>query len=147
GQRAAEGVGGAAIGDGRQRGPRRRRARRGRGALRGGRRRDRDGAGHRQRRPRPGGGVDGGGHGADADGDDDEDGVDEEGGKSGPAGLVVHYALSSASQRAACLAWYVITRSAPARRMAVSDSRTAARSSKAPAAAAARSMAYSPLTQ
>src|ERR1035437_6132102 len=40
-----------------------------------------------------------------------------------------------------------MTRSAPARRMAVSASRTAARSSKAPAAAAACSMAYSPLTQ
>src|SRR6476469_3098730 len=50
------------------------------------------------------------------------------------------------SHSAASLAQYVMTRSAPARRIAVSDSRMAVRRSSAPAAAAASSMAYSPET-
>ena len=50
------------------------------------------------------------------------------------------------SQSAASLAWYVRIRSAPARRMPVRISRIAARSSIQPFAAAAFTMAYSPLT-
>src|SRR5581483_6114669 len=50
------------------------------------------------------------------------------------------------SQVASSLAQYVITTSAPARRIDVSASTAAARSSRSPAAAAAFSMAYSPET-
>lgn len=53
---------------------------------------------------------------------------------------------SSFSQPATSLAQYVTTMSAPARRTEVSTSRTAARRSTAPAAAAASTMAYSPET-
>src|SRR5207249_12175893 len=50
------------------------------------------------------------------------------------------------SQPASSFAQYVITTSAPARRIDVSDSIAAARSSRSPAAAAAFSIAYSPET-
>ena len=50
------------------------------------------------------------------------------------------------SHAAASFAWYVMTRSAPARRIEVRTSRTAARRSSQPFAAAAAIIAYSPLT-
>src|SRR5207342_1633578 len=50
------------------------------------------------------------------------------------------------SHAAASFAWYVMTRSAPARRINVRTSRTAARRSSQPFAAAAATIAYSPLT-
>ena len=52
----------------------------------------------------------------------------------------------SCDQLANSFAQYVITMSAPARRIEVSDSTAAARSSRSPAAAAAFSIAYSPET-
>jgi hypothetical protein len=53
-----------------------------------------------------------------------------------PFGSLIDYSLLSASQPAAARAWYVMIMSAPARWMPPSASRTAARSSNAPAAAA-----------
>src|SRR5262249_38494716 len=50
------------------------------------------------------------------------------------------------SHAAASFAWYVTTRSAPARRIPVSASSTTARSSSQPFAAPAFTIAYSPLT-
>ena len=57
------------------------------------------------------------------------------------AGLLPYWSHSATS-----FAKYVITMSAPARRIAVSDSSTTARSSRYPAAAAALIIEYSPLT-
>ena len=63
-------------------------------------------------------------------------------------GLGVRGEVNHASQPSvrASSAWYEIIKSAPARRMESKLSRTAAASSKTPAAAAALSMAYSPET-
>src|SRR5206468_10084822 len=52
----------------------------------------------------------------------------------------------SCSHAAASRAWYVTIRSAPARRIPASSSRTATRSSSQPFAAAAFTIEYSPLT-
>src|SRR5262249_20307617 len=54
--------------------------------------------------------------------------------------------LGLQSQAASSLAQYVITKSAPAREIAVSDSIAACRSSSQPRAAAALTIAYSPET-
>ena len=76
------------------------------------------------------------GHGADRAG--------VEGGRL--RGAVVARHRVSRSQRAASFAWYVMRMSAPARRIEVSASRMAPRSSSQPLAAAAFSIAYSPET-
>src|ERR1019366_2472488 len=67
-------------------------------------------------------------------------------GRGVPRGLGRAVRRAYCSHPAASLAWYVITMSAPARRIEVSDSRTAERSSRYPAATAALSIEYSPLT-
>src|SRR5262249_26258389 len=73
-------------------------------------------------------------------------GVDAAGGHVERAAPQCRDTLELYSQPASSFAQYVTITSAPARRIAVSDSSAAARSSRSPAAAAAFSIAYSPLT-